>query len=104
MNSGLLWIGLICAAGWFWYDSMRVRERATIMARGICSRSDLQFLEGTVSLSRFRLVRASAGHMVFARDYLFEYTVDGESRQQGFLLFKGQQIESSGLAKDPYGD
>lgn len=101
MNASLVWIAAIGAVAWFWSDSMRIRERATKLARSICDQRNLQFLEGTVALRRIRLVRASVGHVVFARDYLFEYTEDGETRQQGFLLFRGARIESSGLAASP---
>lgn len=101
MNEGLFWIAAIAAVGWFWFDSMRVRERATAMARTICDRSDLQFLEATVALRRLRLIRGRAGHMLLARHYVFEYTEDGETRQQGFLLFHGLRMEASGLAASP---
>jgi len=89
---------LVAAVAWFWYASLQVRERATRIARDTCERQGLQFLEGTVALSRARPCRGPSGQLTLRRTYLFDYSSDGALRAQGFIVFVGTHLEGVGLA------
>ncbi len=96
-DTTLLWLLGLAALGWFWHASLQVRERATRAARGACDADGVQFLEETVALRRLRPCRDAAGRLVLCRVYQFDYSVDGASRQQGFVHFTGRRLDGVGL-------
>ena len=83
---------------WGWYESLRAREFAIGIASEICRRQNLQLLDGTVSLQRLRFQRNSDGRLGLQRVYQFEYSTDGATRQRGFIILNGRQVQSIGLA------
>lgn len=97
----LLWILLLLGIGWFAHASLKVRERATRAAIATCDRQGAQFLEGTVALRRVRPCRDADGRLVLCRVYHFDYSLDGVSRQQGFVHFTGMRLDGVGLAAEP---
>ncbi|MGH8681287.1 MAG: DUF3301 domain-containing protein [Burkholderiales bacterium] len=87
-------------AGWFWYDSMRARERAVALGRQACEREGLQFLDETVLCTRTRPARAADGRVRLRRVYRFEFSDDGASRRAGHLVLLGPHLES--LELEPF--
>ena len=90
----------IAAAGWFWYDSMRARERAVRAGRGVCEREGLQFLDDTVLCTRTRPTRDAAGRVTLRRVYTFEFSDDGQRRRAGSIVVVGDRLES--LEMEPF--
>src|SRR5690625_3903416 len=64
------WLATAAAilAVWFWYDSMRARERTLDACRHACRRVHAQLLDETVAIDRMRLARYR-GQLVIARRY-----------------------------------
>jgi hypothetical protein len=91
-------IVLVAVIGWFWQDSLRVRDRANGAAIEACARLALQFLDGTVAFSHLRLVR-DAGQLRLRRTYVFDYTAHSIERLQGFVVLLGMRVESVGFAR-----
>jgi hypothetical protein len=90
----------IAAAGWFWYDSMRARERAVRAGRGACEREGLQFLDDTVLCTRTRPTRDTEGRVTLRRVYTFEFSDDGRRRRAGSIVVVGARLES--LEMEPF--
>jgi hypothetical protein len=86
--------------GWFWYDSMRARERAVALGRAACEREGLQFLDETVLCTRTRPARAADGRVRLRRVYRFEFSDDGMNRRAGHLRLLGPELES--LELEPF--
>lgn len=90
----------IAAAGWFWYDSMRARERAVRAGRAACDREGLQFLDETVLCTRTRPTRDADGRVTLRRVYAFEFSDDGQRRRGGSIVIVGERLES--LELEPF--
>ncbi len=91
MTEIYLLLGIVGAGMWFWFDSLRARERATELARRSCTRDDLQFLDGTVMLGGLRLRRVD-GRVGLLRIYVFAFTADGTSRRFGYVSMLGTRV------------
>lgn len=96
-----LW-ALLLVAGllWFWYDSLRARERAVALGRSACERDRLQFLDDTVECVRTRPARDGEGRMTLKRTYRFEFSDTGNNRRTGSIVMLGAQVES--LTMEPF--
>jgi hypothetical protein len=81
----------------FWHDSLGAREAANNAARETCTATGAALLDGTVAFQALRVVRGDAGRLQFERKYLFDYSTDGATRQQGFVIVSGRRVESIGL-------
>jgi Protein of unknown function (DUF3301) len=88
------------AGGWFWYDSLRARERAVGLGREACERDRLQFLDETVLCTRTRPARGADGRVRLRRMYRFEFSDDGVNRRTGHLVLLGADLES--LELEPF--
>jgi len=96
-----LWVLLALPAfAWFWYDSLRARERAVAVGRSACERDRLQFLDDTVECVRIRAARDEQGSMVLQRTYRFEFSDDGNNRRTASIVMLGAQVES--LTMEPF--
>lgn len=98
----LSWTLLLAVAAavlvvWFWFDSMKARERANSAAQDACERASLQFLDGTAAFSTLRLSR-DHGRLAFRRTYVFDYTARSIERLQGFVVLRGSRVETVGFA------
>ncbi len=89
---GLILMLALAAVLWFWYDSLRARERTLGVSRLSCQRLQAQLLDDTVALSRLRLCRTPAGTVALCRRYRFEFTLDGVHRRVGRVDLQGQRI------------
>ena len=85
------------AAAWFWHDSLGARERANEAAFETCRSTGASLLDGTVSFRRLQAVRVGGGSLQLRRTYVFDYTRDGVSRQQGFVIMTGRFVDNVGL-------
>lgn len=95
MLISLILLGL---AIWLWQDTLQARDRALAAAIRTCHQEKLQLLDSTVTLQKMRPQRCPGGYMCLHRTFVFEYTTDGEFRQQGFILMEGSAIATVGLA------
>ncbi|MDQ3228286.1 MAG: DUF3301 domain-containing protein [Pseudomonadota bacterium] len=93
----------------FWNSARAAAERAEALGRNACHVAGVQLLDQTVHASGMRLRRGHDGRMGFERDFRFEYSRDGQDRQVGKLVLRGEQLIgfSGPLAQDvgrgPYG-
>ncbi len=80
---------LVGAGLWFWWDTLRVRERAQQIAVGACRRAGMQFLDGTVALRRLWVARDGQGRLRPLRYYVFEFSDTGANRRSGEITLVG---------------
>jgi hypothetical protein len=85
------------AAAWFWHDSLGARESANAAAMEACQGTGAALLDGTVAFRRLEPVRVAGGSLQFRRTYVFDYTLDGVTRRQGFVVLTGRSVDSIGL-------
>ena len=85
------------AVAWYWHDSLGARERANAAALETCQSTGATLLDGTVSFGRLETVRVAGGSLGLRRTYVFDYTRDGATRQQGFVVLTGHNVDSVGL-------
>jgi hypothetical protein len=90
-------LAAMIAGAWYWHDSLGARERANEAAFETCSSTGASLLDGTVAFRRLRAVRIEGGSLQLRRTYVFDYTRDGNTRQQGFVILTGRTVESVGL-------
>jgi hypothetical protein len=82
------------ATGWYWLDSMRVREHAIAAGRRACDNARVQFLDDTVALTRTRFARNDVGQLQFLREYRFEFSDTGDNRRPGHVRVQGERVIS----------
>ena len=87
----------LLATAWFWYDSLGAREAANAAAIETCRSTGAALLDGTVAFRRLEAVRVAGGALGLRRTYVFDYTRDGATRQQGFVVTTGRSVETVGL-------
>jgi hypothetical protein len=88
---------ILIAVAWYWHDSLGARERANDVALETCRGTGASLLDGTVAFRRLRAVRTGGGALQLRRTYVFDYTRDGYTRQQGFVVLTGHSVDSVGL-------
>ena len=70
-------LALFLFGGWFWVDSMRVREVALEAGRRACAAEGVQFLDWTVAVVKIRIARSVDGRLRLRRIYEFEFSDTG---------------------------
>ncbi len=88
----LIFIALIAALLWFWWNSSGVGEIATRAAKQACLEVGVQFLDDTVSVRKIRLQRNQKGSISLARLYSFEFSLTGSHRNFGYIITLGNLI------------
>lgn len=96
----ILFLLLLAALVWYWFDSLRALEQAREVGRRACSDADVQFLDDTVAGIELQLVRDESGRRVLRRTYRFEFSETGNSRIEGRIILLGHKVES--VTMDPY--
>ena len=96
----LLFLLLLAALVWFWFDSLRALEVARNTGKRACSDANVQFLDDTVASIALALARDKSGRRVLRRTYRFEFSETGNTRLEGRLILLGDMIESVTL--EPY--
>ena len=92
MLEQLLFLLLVAAVVWLFFDGVRVRELALTIGRDYCQNLGLQLLDETVTMQRLGLGRSAHGQLRVRRRYGFEFTSDGERRYRGELTMLGSQV------------
>jgi Protein of unknown function (DUF3301) len=100
MDLEIVFFLLLAALFWFWYDSMRARERAVTAGRRACERDALQLLDETVECVSLRPVRDADGRVALRRIYRFEFSDNGDNRRAGNIVMMGGEVES--LTMEPF--
>jgi hypothetical protein len=90
----LLVLAIIAGVLIFWRNSLRAREQAIRVSRAACKTRGHQFLDDTVSLARFGIVRGAQGWPLLRRTYEFEFSADGYDRFVGSVTLFGSRVES----------
>jgi hypothetical protein len=98
--TSLLFLLLLAALGWFWFDSVHAIEIARNAGKRACEEANVQFLDDTVAGIALALVRNKSGRRVLRRTYRFEFSDTGDSRLEGRLIVLGRKIES--VEMEPY--
>ena len=93
-------LALAVGAMWFWFDSLRARERAVAAGRAACERYGVQLLDDTVAIAGLRLARDRDGRMKVERRYVFEFSDTGDNRRQGAMVLLGAEL--SDIQLEPY--
>ena len=96
----LLFLVLLAALVWYWFDSLRALEFARGIGKQACNEADVQFLDDTVARTSLALVRDETGRRVLRRTYRFEFSETGNTRIEGRVILLGHQLES--VTMDPY--
>lgn len=96
----LLFLLLLAALGWFWFDSLRALEIARNAGKRACDDANVQFLDDTVAGIALALVRNKSGRRVLRRTFRFEFSETGNTRLEGQLIVLGDRIES--VTMEPY--
>ena len=77
---------------YYWLDSIRAKEIATMHAKLSCKNVLLEFLDDTVRIKKVRLRRNIKGHLSLYREYEFEFSSTGECRYKGEVRLLGQYL------------
>lgn len=93
----LVLLAVMLGLAWFWHDSLGARETANVAALETCRSTGAALLDGTVAFRRIEAVRVAGGVPGLRRTYVFDYTRDGATRQQGFVIVTGRVVDSVGL-------
>lgn len=96
----LLFLLLLAALGWFWFDSLRALEIARNAGKRACDDANVQFLDDTVAGIALALVRNKSGRRVLRRTFRFEFSETGNTRLEGQLIVIGDRVES--VTMEPY--
>ena len=96
--SGLLYLAFFGGAlALAWKANVEARTVANQAAHDACERDGLQLLDGTVAFKSWRVDRDRRGRLALRRTYVFDYSDDGTSRRQGFVILRGREVEIVGL-------
>lgn len=90
----LIALAALLAAGWLWFDSLRVREAAVEAARRACRGDGVLLLDDTVALSAMRLTRNATGAIAVMRAYHFEFSDNGNNRLGGSVSLVGAAVQT----------
>ena len=92
MEVGLVFLA-IAVAIWYWQDSLRSRELTLKNCRRICGEHNVQFLDQSVHVARFRLGRSATQKICIRRFYAFEFSVGGADRHNGVAVVADGKLE-----------
>jgi len=98
--ASLLFMLVLAALAWFWFDSLRALEVARSGGKQACSDANVQFLDDTVASVALTLARDKDGRRVLRRIYRFEFSETGNTRLEGQLILLGDKIDS--VTMEPY--
>ena len=90
----LLILAIPVALAALWWTGSRAHELAIAHARQACQNRQLQFLDQTVALSRMRPARSSTGASCFRREFRFEFTSEGQYRDEGNVTMLGHTLSN----------
>jgi len=88
----LLLLLLAAAVLGFWWTGSRAKELAVGHARTLCNREAVQLLDYTVALQKVKMGRTASGNACLRREYRFEFTAEGNYRDQGSVALNGHAL------------
>jgi len=97
----LLLVAVLGGLAYYWFSGTKVRELAISAAKRSTKTADVQLLDQTVSLARVSLSRDHEGRWRVWRQYRFEYSRDGVSRETGHIIMLGHRLEAVLVAESP---
>lgn len=92
MTELLIALWLLAALGWFWSAGRSAAEAAREHGRRACAEAGVLWLDQSVHLTGLRLRRRDDGWIGIEREYRFEYSRDGETRQGGRVVLFGCRL------------
>jgi len=93
MITTIILLLIISLLTWFWFDTLKSRERAKFISKQSCRELKLQLLDDTIALIRIRLKRNNHGKLIVQRLYQFEFDDGNNQRQTGRILMRGISLE-----------
>ncbi|MGB5306471.1 MAG: DUF3301 domain-containing protein [Gammaproteobacteria bacterium] len=78
----------------FWQFSLHCHDIAIETARNTCKQRNIQFLDGTASLSAMRPYFSKVSGLALKRTYTFDYSEDGIGRQKGCIVMLNSRVET----------
>jgi hypothetical protein len=90
--TGLFVILAIVLVVLYFNDAWRSLERVRNVARDVCIRAGVQFLDSSVVQTGIRVERGGRSGLVLARTYRFEFATDGQSRHAGEITLRGRRV------------
>ena len=106
----LLFIILILAAIWYWWDTQQSNEIALSVCQQKCAKVGLQLLDATVMRQKTWLRRGAGGGLQICRLYSFEYNLlsadqqlvelqpsEYGRRESGYIVLIGKQVVEANL-------
>jgi hypothetical protein len=97
----ILGLAALALAGWFVWDSLKVRETANEAMRAACAREGLLFLDDTVALESIWPVRDDEGRLRLRRVYGFEYSDTGHNRRKGSITLVASTVSLLDIGARP---
>lgn len=94
MNDSVVIFLVLGIAGWLWWDSRGVAEKAFRHAQMRCEWARVTLLNDTVAWRKVRLGRNVHGRVTLKRTYSFEFTSDSSQRYQGEIVMLGHRLKS----------
>ena len=92
---------VVTAGAAWWLSQLRAREQALAVCRDRCRDAQVQLLDYTVVLTRWRFARKGT-RWLFMRTYTFEFSRDGADRRHGFLILHGRRVSALYLEGPEY--
>jgi hypothetical protein len=93
----ILGLLVVVCGGWFFGDSLKVREAANAAMRRACKTEGLLFLDDPVALESIWAVRDDEGRLRLRRVYRFEYSDTGNYRHQATVTLVDDRVSVSTL-------
>lgn len=90
--TGLIVILAIVLVVLYFNDAWRSLERVRNVARDVCNRAGVQFLDSSVFQTGIRVERGGSAGLVLVRTYRFEFATDGQSRHVGAITLRGRRV------------
>lgn len=88
----IILLAMAAAVLGFWWTGSRAKELAVSHARNLCERESVQLLDYTVALQKVRLGQTESGAKCLRRDFRFEFTAEGNYRDQGTVTLNGHSL------------
>ena len=92
MNA-LLWLVPVFLAFFYWFDTAEAKEAAVVHGRKACKDINVQFLDESVVRFDSKVQRGYSGSLCFSRHFRFEFTIDGQSRHNGYITLLGKRLQ-----------
>lgn len=81
----------------FAWRILAVKDLALVAAKKHCQTMDVQFLDGSVILTKIRVRRGPAGRPAIFQQFQFEFSTTGERRYLGWTEYAGKSMVSMEL-------